>query len=144
VGYGRPVEGLGVEWRELQRRLIAARNYAGHSQTVMGQLLGGLDKRKIIEYEQGAIPEDFEVQTIIAGYSARTLVPLSWFTADWTQLEVGELPESDLEALNERLDGIERQIGERVDHEQFVHAVDLLQKAIESLDQQLTRGRKAA
>jgi len=98
---------------ELQRRLIAARNYAGLSQTEMGTLFGGLDKRRIIEFERGS-PElrDFQLRNLVAGYADACKVPEAWFTADWSQLDTDNPVSSDelaqlrvaLEELREQAD----------------------------------------
>jgi DNA-binding XRE family transcriptional regulator len=137
---------------ELEDRFRAARAYAGYNQTRFGAAAGGLTKDAVINYENGKFRNDHDRDSVITAYARTCEIAEAWFTADWDQLEAEHpMPEDEMarltsvvEELNERLSGTEQRIEERVDHEQFVHAVDLLQKAIESLDQQLTRGRKAA
>lgn len=129
--------------RELQKRLVAARNYAGYSQQVMGDLLGGLDKRKIMEYERGdAELRRFEVRTVIAGYAELCEVPEAWFTADWSQLDPGyQPPEDELADLTDKLSEVEKHM---VDREHFEHVIGLLRQAVLQLSAQVDPGRSAA
>lgn len=128
-------EGLRLD-RELQRRLIAARHYAGYSQPVMGEMLGGVSKKTIIEYETGE-PDlrPFQVRTVVSGYADLSGVPEVWFTADWSQLEAEyEPPEREIAELTRQLSDLEQRI---VTQQQFEEAVDLLRQGIDALSRRL-------
>jgi transcriptional regulator with XRE-family HTH domain len=70
---------------DLGRRLRAAREYRGLSQSAFAEAIG-LGQSTIARYENGELPDDRRLGYVLDDWARACQVPTDWFTAPWAQV----------------------------------------------------------